>query len=173
MIFFPHEASLSCQVEMRQTNFVHCDSMKRVKSKRVMRAFDADGTEHQFTPESHVSLAFTLAVSFIDNSCKFKKNLELINPFFDRIGQSYVDGKPLHVANPEESSFYIISFVEFQQMTTQEIQARLRRKNVVVTGHPCPDVKYDAAGLRTLCPLHRKVSIQGKDSHFEVNRRLT
>ena len=52
-------------------------------------------------------------------------------------------------------------------MSTQQIQARLRRKHVVVTGHPSPDVKYDAAGLRTLCPPNRKVSIQGMNVNFK------
>jgi len=81
--------------------------------------------------------------------------------FFDHIERDYVGGKPPHIANPEASSFDIISFVDFQRMSTLQIQDRLRRKHIVVTGHPDSNVKFDAAGLRSLSPLHRKVSLQG------------
>jgi len=83
--------------------------------------------------------------------------------FFDRIEAGYLDGKPLHIADPEISRFDIISFVDFQAMSPRQIQDRLRHKNVVVTGSPHPNMTFDE-GLRTLSPLDRKVPIQGMDS---------
>lgn len=38
------------------------DTLRRVKHDAEVRAFDADGNEHRFTPEAHVSLAIELTL---------------------------------------------------------------------------------------------------------------
>ena len=58
-------------------------------------------------------------------------------------------------------------------MSTPQIQDRLRRKHMIVTGHPDRTMNFDAAGLRTLTPLHRNISIQGTNWNFEHDRQLT
>jgi hypothetical protein len=83
-----------------------------------------------------------------------------------------VDGKPLHIADPERSSFDIIPFIDFQRLSTSQIHDRLRHKNVVVTDYPHPEVKFDEAGLRGLSPLSRIISIQGNSTSKSINISL-
>jgi len=47
--------SFCWQVEIKEPDFVNSDTVQRVRSETEIRAFDADGGEHRFTPESHVS----------------------------------------------------------------------------------------------------------------------
>jgi hypothetical protein len=88
--------------------------------------------------------------------------------FFDRIKEGYVDEQPLHIADPQSSVFDIISFTDFETLSTTQIQDRLRSKNIVVTGCPGPTVEFDKAGLRTLSPFDRIISIQGMNSDFQI-----
>ena len=78
----------------------------------------------------------------------------------------YINGQPLHIADPDRSGFAVISNVEFQAMSAQEVLNLFRQKNVVVTGCRHPELKFDEAGLRTLAPLDSQVSIIGKTSPF-------
>lgn len=87
--------------------------------------------------------------------------------FFDLLEAGYVNRKPLHIADPETSTFDIISSADFQALSTQQIQDRLRCKHIVVTGSSHPNVKFDKAGLRTMCPLSRTISIQGMNLIFK------
>jgi hypothetical protein len=80
--------------------------------------------------------------------------------------QGYVNGKPLHIADPAKSRFDTISHAQFEALTGQELQARLRQKNLVVTGCPHPNLKFDEAGLRTLTALDSQISIQGELLNF-------
>lgn len=80
---------------------------------------------------------------------------------FDHIETSHIDGKPRHVADPATSAFDIISYVEFQALPQDQVLDRLRIKNILVTGCPHPNLKFNEAGLRTLCPLESEVAIQG------------
>ncbi len=47
-------------------------------------------------------------------------------------------------------------------MSTTTVHALLRKKVLVVTGSPCPNVNFDEEGLSTLSPLQSCVSIQGQ-----------
>ena len=84
--------------------------------------------------------------------------------FFARMEESHLDGKPLHIADPESSSFEIISHETFQGMSPSAIQGRLRSKNIVVTGCPHPNIEFNKQGLETLTSLDRQISIQGAKS---------
>jgi hypothetical protein len=102
---------------------------------------------------------------------QFDDRIATLKGFFNRIEAGFVDGKPRHIADPGTSNFYIISFLDFQHMSTFQIQDRLRHTNVVITGCPHPNTKYDQAGLRALTPSNRKISIQG--TTFTNDRRIT
>jgi hypothetical protein len=82
--------------------------------------------------------------------------------FYNRVESGYVNGRPVHIADPDLSGFAIISNDKFQAMSATDIQLLLRRKNVVVTGCQHPELKFDEAGLRTLAPLDSQISILGK-----------
>jgi hypothetical protein len=101
---------------------------------------------------------------------QFDSPVHQIDSFFRHIEADYLDGKPRHIADPETSSFDIISIVDFEALSTRQIQDRLRHKNIVITGCNHPSMKFDEAGLRTLSPLHRKISIQGTNE--SPNTRL-
>jgi hypothetical protein len=92
--------------------------------------------------------------------------------FFDLLEAGHLNGKPLHIADPKTSMFDIISSTDYQALSTQEIQDKLHRKHIVITGRSLPNVKFDKEGLRTLCPLNHKVSIQGTNSTFHYDRQL-
>ncbi len=87
--------------------------------------------------------------------------------FFDLLEAGYLNGKPLHIADPETSTFDIISSTDFQSLSTQQIQDQLCRKHNVVTGSSHPNVKFDKAGLQTMCPLSHTISIQGMNLIFK------
>jgi hypothetical protein len=97
---------------------------------------------------------------------QFEERVAKLTTFFDNIEAGHLNGKPRHIADPEKSMFDIISYDEFQGLSTRQIQDRLRLKNIVVTGLQQPNVKFDKAGLREFCPLDRYISIQGTNSPF-------
>jgi hypothetical protein len=155
------------------TDFQKSDTVRRFKFDAEVRAFDANGGEHRFTPECHVSYSVCYKSSPINQEFQFEGRVTQLKTFFDRLEAGHVDGEPLHIANPEKSSFDIISFVEFQGLSTPQIQDRLRHKNVVITGCPHPNINFDEVGLRALSPLSRKISIQGTNSTSSINRHIT
>jgi len=132
-----------------------------MKGDKELRAFDADGIEHQFTPEFHVSNYILCMISSNDYAFQFDSSGTQLTQFFDRIEETYRGGKPLHIVAPEDSLFDVIPYLDFQALSPSQIQDRLRHKNVIVTGCPHSNMKFDEAGLRTLCPLDNIVSIQG------------
>jgi hypothetical protein len=144
-------------------NFVSADTVPRFRFDTEVRAFDANGGEHRFTPECHVSHPVSCTSSPNNHGLQFKERLSQLKSFFDKIEDSNVDGKPLHVANPESSMFDIISSEDFEALSAKQIQERLRCKNIVVTGMKHANVKFDKAGLRAFGTLGRVVSIQGTD----------
>lgn len=46
-------------------------------------------------------------------------------------------------------------------MSSVEFKSLLKKKNVVVTGHPVPKIDFDEQGLQTLAPMHLPVSLHG------------
>ena len=54
---------------MLEVSFVKRDTLRRVKHDAEVRAFDADGNEHRFTPEAHVSLAIELTLILLLTKC--------------------------------------------------------------------------------------------------------
>lgn len=69
---------------------------------------------------------------------------------------------PLHVTRPSESVFCILSKVDYESKSHQEIQDLLRQKHIVVTaGAPFHPMKFDEDGLETLKALDATIDIQG------------
>lgn len=58
-------------------------------------------------------------------------------------------------------------------MSTPEIQGRLCLKNIIVTGCPHSNMKFDEAGLQTLWPLDSPASIQGTTSTIQFDAYFT
>lgn len=96
-----------------------------------------------------------------DHRFQFVEHATRLKDFFSHIEAGYHDGKPPHIVDPESSAFDIILYAEFRAMSTPEIQGRLRLKNIIVTGCPHSNMKFDEAGLQTLWPLDSPASIQG------------
>jgi hypothetical protein len=61
-----------------------------------------------------------------------------------------------------------MSMMDFNVLSTQQLQERLCHKDILVTGCKDPKMKFDEAGLRTLSPLQRKISIQGNSIHSNM-----
>ena len=128
-----------------------------------LRAFDAEGKEHTFTPESHVSLQKFCKQVWLNFQMQYADTIKRLKDLFHHVEEYYEKGKPVHLAAPDQSYFEVIKYSDFKNLSAPAIQDRLRRRNIVVTGCPHPDLQFDAAGFRTLCPLKKLVSIQGKD----------
>lgn len=95
---------------------------------------------------------------------QFVEQAARVKDFFAHIEASYQDGQPLHIVDPEKSAFDVMSYGEFQAMPPTELQTRLSLKNIIVTDCPHRNMKFDEAGLRTLCALDSQVSMQGMTS---------
>jgi hypothetical protein len=70
-------------------------------------------------------------------------------------------GLPLHVGNPANLLFWIMSLEEFDCMSKQELQALHACYHLVVTRYPELSFGFDAEGLVTLAPSYRVFTIQG------------
>lgn len=151
------------QVKVDNLSFEKKDVLHRFKCDIQLRAFDAEGIEHCFTPEFHVSSSIFEKFSSTHFMFEYNDCNTRLKDFFHCIEAGYCDGKPLHVIDPVNSGFDIIPFADFQGLSPPALQARLRCKNIVVTGCPHPSMKFDRAGLRNLGPLDSQVSIQGKN----------
>ena len=80
----------------------------------------------------------------------------------DAIKDNYVDGKPLFIADPDQSIFKIMTENEYQSCSSQKIQEYLRTHHIVVKDRRIPHHKFDENGLRTLRPLNEPVTIHGE-----------
>ncbi|KAF9521643.1 hypothetical protein CPB83DRAFT_778366 [Crepidotus variabilis] len=115
----------------------------RLSCEKPHYAFDAAGGRHEFSPSFHYEDYYPRVASF-----------------FKRVGESFVDGKPLHVADPASSVIAIVDYDRYIKMSMVEISGILCTKNIVVTGYPTPSTQFDRRGLRDLHDFKRAVSIQ-------------
>ena len=81
--------------------------------------------------------------------------------FYQRMETTCGNEKPLFLANPSESVIEIVTYGQYVHMTSTEFKSLLRKKNVVITGHPVPKIDFDEEGLQTLTSMHLPVSLQG------------
>lgn len=73
----------------------------------------------------------------------------------------YVNGLPLHLADPAHSVIKIIPEAEFIRTSDLKVQGILREKHIVVSGILHQETTFKEA-LRDTAPLNRRVDIQGQ-----------
>lgn len=80
-----------------------------------------------------------------------------------------MDGTPLHhlpsareaTYDPKASSIFIVQHDVFEDLSDKEIQRIFRHRHILVRGTPGKPLKFDASGLSTLAPLHKRAQFQG------------
>ena len=71
-------------------------------------------------------------------------------------------GVLLHIANPDNSVFKIMTEEEFKVKSVYEIQEIFWHHQIIVTGMETPDVEFDSVGLAKLAHLNSVTHIQGE-----------
>jgi hypothetical protein len=90
------------------------------------------------------------------------KDLEYLGAFDAAVKAGFVDGRPLHVADPEKSAFFVMTEAEFESKSVEEIQGIFRQKHILVTDMRSATLQFDARGLSSLTRLSTVTFIQGK-----------
>jgi hypothetical protein len=85
-----------------------------------------------------------------------------LSAFDTAINAGFVDGRPLHIADPEKSAFFVMTEAEFESMTVGEIQGIFRRKHILVTDMHFTPLQFDSRGLSSLTRLSTVTHIQGR-----------
>ncbi|PPQ97599.1 hypothetical protein CVT26_002398 [Gymnopilus dilepis] len=116
----------------------------RSKSTSSFSFFSPNGDEHAICPEY----------------CS-----EAVQRHFDclmsRAMNSYVEGRPPHLAKPEESIISVMQYCDFVKLGSNNIQSILSKKNLVVTGVPNPLSTFDHETLSRVYPLHCPIYLRG------------
>ncbi|KAF8873911.1 hypothetical protein CPB84DRAFT_1853838 [Gymnopilus junonius] len=119
---------------------------KRFWGTHVVVAHGPRGQKHEFDPEFH----------FPDTHNDFRG-------FMKAVENNYVDGGPRHCQKHggSMSMLAIMTEKEYLAMTPREAQELLAQKHIVMDEASTTRITFDAAGLRTIRPLHIVCSIQG------------
>ena len=91
-----------------------------------------------------------------------KEDLEYLRAFDTAINARFVDGRPLHVADPEKSAFLVMTEDEFESKSVEEIQGIFRQKHILVMDMCSAPLQFDSRGLSSLTRLSTITHIQGK-----------
>lgn len=100
-----------------------------------------------------------------------EETLKSIEEFRIAIEKSYKNGKPLHISDPENSVFHIVSESVFKTLTDAQVQEILRTQHIVVTDTVKHNLNFKQA-LKRLAPLSSTVTIQGEFLRLSVVLRL-
>ena len=73
----------------------------------------------------------------------------------------YVDERPLHCVDPDNSLIRVMSYEEYLKLPAAKLHEYLVRQNIVVRGTPTESHNFDAQGLSFMRPLHSIVPLQG------------
>lgn len=90
----------------------------------------------------------------------------MLETLIEKVENQYIGGQAKHVAVPEESLFRIMSYDEYKSMGSNDLSTILERQNIVIRDMPTEDMRFDAVGLATLCPLHAMIEMQGSCSQM-------
>jgi hypothetical protein len=90
----------------------------------------------------------------------------LLRSFYDCVEEFYVangaDCTPLHVKNDPRSVFEKITAAEFDNLSTRDVQEKLRKRHIIMTGVKHDPVEFNEVGFSTLEKTMKTViSIQG------------
>lgn len=87
--------------------------------------------------------------------------MDLLRALKKTVERSYVDGQPLHVADPRNSAIKVFTHHQLQTMSPAVRQEWFRNKHIIETGRPTDNVKFDKEGLERMGCLTNVISIQG------------
>jgi hypothetical protein len=135
-----------------------------VKSLVPFTAYDARGNTHVFTPSFHVRIFSSVFLLNLTLHCFFPKHADYHSRFqslYQRIEATYLNEKPLHMADPQVSVIAILTYEQYAAMSPIEFKSLLHMKNVVVSNYPVPKINFDEQGLQTLTSMHLSVSLHG------------
>jgi hypothetical protein len=85
-----------------------------------------------------------------------------LEELFDVAVGQYQDGLPLHLSNPAQSVVAVMSAMEFNRKSAGEIQEVLRSKHLLISDCEQGPLKFDKAGMATLCMPTHPIEVQGK-----------
>ncbi len=87
--------------------------------------------------------------------------MELLKALKKAVEGSYIDGKPMHIAEPDNSTFKVLTHRELQTMSPALRQELFRNRHIIEIERPVDDVKFDKEGLERMGCITNVVSIQG------------
>ncbi|KAF8183454.1 hypothetical protein BJ912DRAFT_928211 [Pholiota molesta] len=76
--------------------------------------------------------------------------LEFWRTHVKKFEEMYIDGKPLHKANPDASAFTVVMYSVMQTMSTAAKLKLLQRGMILETGRPVKLILFDKKGMRSL-----------------------
>jgi hypothetical protein len=90
----------------------------------------------------------------------------LLRAFYDLVEESYVTvgakHMPLHVKKDPRSVFEGISAAEFDNLHTKDVQERLRKRHIIMTGVSYRPLEFNKKGFSTLeKTMKALISVQG------------
>ncbi|KDR81335.1 hypothetical protein GALMADRAFT_59822, partial [Galerina marginata CBS 339.88] len=117
-----------------EKNSLGQEKAEHILCDKSFTVYDIDGNPHEFKPEFHHEI----------HNEKFQELMKLVT-------DSYIDGLPLHIADPKKSCLAKLQYQDLDNMPAMDLQNTMRHKQVVVTGLPFDEkMKFDANGLRTI-----------------------
>lgn len=87
--------------------------------------------------------------------------MNLLKAFKMTVEGSYLDGQPLHIADPDSSSIKVFTHRQLQTMSPAVRQEWFRNRHIIEINRPVDDVKFDKEGLERMGCITNVVSIQG------------
>lgn len=90
--------------------------------------------------------------------------MDLLKTFKKTVEKCFIDGQPLHVADPDNSAVKVFTHRQLQAMSPAVRQEWFRIKHIIEIDRPMDDVKFNREGLERMGCLTDVVSIQGQ--HF-------
>ena len=135
-----------------------------IKGNRSYTAFDVTGTPRSFTPSFHVSCKNFPVFLLLNLFIKFEVYHRQFCQIFDRVEAFYDHGRPLHIAQPDNSVIKSFTYDAWKALTPVQMQQELRTKNIVVTGWPLKEkLSFNEEGLRKVAGTpSRQISINGE-----------
>lgn len=97
---------------------------------------------------------------------QIKSDHELLRAFYNSVEECYtMDGAkslPLHVKKDPRSIFEAITQVDFDNLSIREVQEKLRKHHILITGVSHNRLEFNEKGFSTLeKPMNTLISVQG------------
>ena len=87
--------------------------------------------------------------------------MDLLKASRKTVEGSYVDGQPLHIADPDKSAIKVLTNRELQTMSPAMRQEWFREKHIIEIERPVDDIKFDKEGLERMGCMTSVLDIQG------------